>query len=216
MNFNAPRFFLLVELHLSFLEINAMRIFLYAALLLISISAQPQEYRRSIDINYAFGRTAVFQKGNLIGATGYEARHFDTYGVNYTRSLANTVSIYTGISWLTGKIENMDLSQNPIISRVNNTSLIYIPIGVKFSFLKYFFVKGNAILAFDTSKSSPLSNQTGIGGGMAVGAQYMVNSKLGIHFCPYFNQHGIILFNRGAQHERLMENGFQFGIEYRF
>lgn len=193
-----------------------MRILIATILFFLSFCAQSQEYRRVIEASYAFGQTSVFQKGNLIGATGYEARHYDTFGVTYSRVLANTVSIYTGISWLTGKVENVSPIADGIVRETHSLSMLYLPVGIKFTFLKYLFVKGNAVVAFDTSKESPLSNQTGIGGGMAAGVQYVFKNRVGIYFSPYFNQHGIILFNREAMHERLMENGFLFGVSYHF
>jgi len=93
-------------------------------------------------------------------------------------------------------------------------SLINIPVTLRVNFLKYFFINGGILFDIDSSASSPIDSQTGIGSILGLGIKCDFKSGLSVFANPYLKAHSMIPFSSGDNHQRLMESGFRFGLMY--
>jgi len=95
-------------------------------------------------------------------------------------------------------------------------SLASIPVTLKINFLKYLFVNGGFLLNFDTSTSSPIDNQTGLGAILGVGIKYDFKFGGTIFANPYMKCYSLVPFSPERYQQRLFDSGIRIGFVYNF
>ncbi|HJZ39994.1 MAG TPA: hypothetical protein VJ203_06490 [Bacteroidales bacterium] len=143
------------------------------------------------------------------GAPKYSGDYFYEVGINFLFPLNDRQQFETGIEYGYYRI-----NIKPLIgtSYIEHISLIDIPINIRTSIGRSFFMTGGALIDFDIANSNIFDNQTGIGVNLAVGINYCFNNGLSISFSPYFKAHSVIPFSFGWGDNRLLETGCRFGM----
>jgi len=182
----------------------------------LTANAQENQPKGKIGITFSsFGENDIIRFDELEGAASYNGDGFFTIGANYLYPLKKWLDVETGINYSHHKI-----TVNPNLPPdMDNTpygadfSLVDIPVTLRASFLKYFFANGGLLLDIGAS-TSPVDDQSGIGAMLGVGFKINLNPDISIFANPYMKSHSLISFSFEDNHQRLMENGFRFGIMY--
>lgn len=165
----------------------------------------------------SFGTDDVIRFDNLIGEAGYKSDKFCIIGISYLYQINRKLEIETGIEFASYKI----IIEPDLPPGMDGTpheakfSLINIPICLRVNFLKYFFINGGLNLDFDAGNSSPIDEQTGIGGIVGAGLKYDFNCGASAFANPYLKAHSLLALSSAENHQRLMESGLRFGLLYR-
>ncbi len=172
----------------------------------------------SISLTYSgLGTNYAIFFESIDGGGAYESNGYNSFGITYVRPITSRIDIETGISYSKYKyiFSNASLGpEGPIPYEILNT-IIDIPLIVRWSFLKHFFLNGGLSLGFDTEKENHLDNQTGIGTIIGAGAKYDINNvPIGLFINPFYKIHSLIPFQKEGYHRRALENGIRFGFVY--
>ncbi|MCE5206352.1 MAG: PorT family protein [Porphyromonadaceae bacterium] len=161
--------------------------------------------------NYAF----YFQE--LVGSGGYEGKGYYSFGITYVLPITKSIDIETGISYSKYKYKFSNASLGPEAPDPNDVTnaIIDIPLTVKWTFLKYFFLNGGLLLGIDTGMKNEQDSQTGVGTMFGLGAKYdLENIPVGLFVNPYYKIHSLIPFSMEKYQLRTDESGFRFGLVY--
>jgi hypothetical protein len=173
---------------------------------------------RRIGISYSsFGESSLIRFQSLVGAPGYHHDQFVTLGINYFHPMLDWLDLETGVEFSQHTIY-VHPNLPPMIdvaARKATLSLLSIPATLRASLFRYFFFNGGVFLNIDSSGSSPIDSQSGLGGMVGAGIQYEFNFGLGLFVNPYFKAHALLPFSHGQNHQRLMESGLRMGITFR-
>lgn len=173
----------------------------------------------AIGVTYSgLGDNSAFNFQILDGAGSYSGKGHYSFGITYMRPITKNLDIETGISYRKHnfRLSNSSLWPDAPEPNITSNSVVDIPVSVRWSFLKYFFMNGGILLGFDTSKdNNNIDNQTGIGATIGVGAKYDFNDfPIGIFINPYYKMYSLIPFTIGNYHMRTDEAAFRVGIVY--
>ena len=182
------------------------------------INAQKEIGNKQIGISFSsFGVNEPVYFTSLDGAGGYSSKNFYAFGLNYIHPLNKWLDIETGVEYAKHTVTVTPSTPPEWDNPYNDCfSLVNIPITVRANFWDYFFVNGGLLLGFDTSSSSPINSQSGIGVLLGIGAQYEFNNGIGLFINPYTKAHALIPLSSDKHHQRLMETGVRFGMTYSF
>lgn len=164
----------------------------------------------------SLGDNSIFRFNEPDGSANYSNESFFTLGVTYIYPLNNWLETETGVEYSNYKIliePNLPPHQNPN-SRTEYLSLVSIPVGLRANFLKYFFVNGGVFLNVDGSLSSPIDNQSGIGCMLGLAVKYDFSNGISVFVNPYSKIHSLLSLRFEQNQQRIIENGFRFGISY--
>lgn len=165
----------------------------------------------------SFGENDVVRFKELIGSASYDSDKFFTIGINYIRPLNNCLDLETGIEYSKQNIiVNAGVYPGANTPRKADFSLINIPVSLRANFLRLFFVNAGLVLDIDAETSSPIDNQTGIGGLFGIGIYHDFNCGASIFVNPYMKAHSLIQFSSEKYPQRLMESGTRIGLMYNF
>ncbi|MDD4778663.1 MAG: outer membrane beta-barrel protein [Fermentimonas sp.] len=172
----------------------------------------------AIGITYSgLGDNFSYYFQDVIGGGSYSGRGYNSFGATYIRPLTKSLEIETGLSYSKYIYEFSNASLGPDAPEpyeITN-AVIDIPVTVRWTFLKYFFLNGGLLLGIDAEKENHLDDQTGIGASIGVGAKYdFKNIPVGLFVNPYYKIHSLIPFSTDKYHLRTDESGFRFGIVY--
>ena len=150
----------------------------------------------------------------LEGSVGLDLDIGITAGFQYGRRLNDKLSLETGITWYKNQV-NVTPSHvpgNDMTTKNYDIQLLYVPIFLKVNVFKRFYLNGGLIGDMDITKDKFITNQSGIGAGAGLGAEFSIAKKLMMQINPYVNLHGIILTNNEKYPERVFDTGFKIGI----
>jgi len=173
---------------------------------------------RQLGVTFSsFGDNDVVYFQPIEGAASYNGDKFFTIGINYLHQLNKTFDIETAFEYSKHYISiepNVppDMDDSPYGAEF---SLINIPVTLRVNFLSYLFLNGGLMLDIDPTVSSPVDNQTGIGGIIGLGFNYDFKCGVSSFINPYIKAHSLIPFSADDQYQRLMESGIRFGIMYK-
>jgi opacity protein-like surface antigen len=188
---------------------------IFLALIILSIRAYSQS-GSNISVAYGTPATNVDIHG-AIGDFGYNQKTGIVYGLTYTRELNRLFSLETGLLFAIDKAEESSIVPGRGNANADgNIKLISVPVLAKFTFFKYFYADAGTSIDKETNytNTSVANDQSGLGFELGVGAQYALTHLI-IFVNPYVKQYGAIRFDSG-QNFNLLEDGFKFGIGYRF
>ncbi len=187
----------------------------------LSLGAQTDlldESPGKVGISYSsFGESSIIRFQSLVGAPGYHHDQFVTLGINYFHPILDWLDLETGVEF-SQHIIYVHPNLPPMIdvaARRATLSLLSIPATLRASLFRYFFFNGGVFLNIDSSGSSPIDSQSGLGGMVGAGIQYKFNIGLGLFVNPYFKAHALVPSSPGHNHQRLLETGLRMGITYR-
>lgn len=157
---------------------------------------------------------------NLRGDNSPEVDRINSFGVRYLRNLSNGFSLETGLGFVFAELKQypyMPIKHSSTESGVKtgNLGIVTVPIFVNYSFWKYFFIHGGPMINIQHTGFTN-DNQTGIGALLGVGLQYNFNNFL-IYASPNMSFHTLVpLAETERYHDKLIQQGFQFGFGYSF
>jgi hypothetical protein len=185
-----------------------------------NLNAQSSTFdsKRAIGVTCSgLGIHDAFYFQDITGGGNYDGKGYYSLGITYIRPLAKSIDIETGISYSQYKYQFSNASLGPDRPTPYNVTnaVVDIPLTIRWTFLKYFFLNGGLLIGIDTGRENHLDSQTGIGAIIGIGAKYdLKNIPVGLFVNPYFNIHSLIAFSTGNYHRRTSENSFRFGIVY--
>ena len=192
----------------------------WAVLLCFSFSLQTQASARngSIGITFSgFGENDTFRWESLDGVGSFFGTGYYSLGITYRRALSRRFDIETGIEFsnLTYYFTHSMAAPKPYSV---NLSMFKIPVTVRYSFLRFFFINGGLLLGFDVTDERHLDNQTGLGATLGVGIKYNFSFlPIGVFVNPFVRHHSIIPFFSESNYQlHAWENGFRIGVVYNF
>jgi hypothetical protein len=94
--------------------------------------------------------------------------------------------------------------------------ILYIPVMLRYSFLKYAFASGGLIFGFDFSGPGELTSQSGIGITLGTGFNYEFPNGINLFINPYVNVHSLISYKYGLVNtDKIIEGSIRLGLKYR-
>lgn len=166
----------------------------------------------------SFGSNDVFRINELMGATSYDSNDFYNIGITYIQGLNSCLEIETGFEYSRHLVViNPPFYPNiTIMPRKASFSIINIPATLRINFLKYFFINSGLLLDIDVSSNSPIDSQSGIGAIMGIGLKYDWDNGVSAFVNPYSKIHSLLPLMQWGHHQRVWENGFRFGVTFKF
>lgn len=188
------------------------------SMLAVAQESNHQKAKGRIGLSYStFGENDVIRSDELIGGPGYEGKSHFSIGLNYYFSLNRVLELETGLEYTRHEVmvrPHVDPTID-LASRPEELSLWVVPISLRYTFLKYFFLNGGALLDFDAGTSSSVDSQTGIGATFGPGVNYEFRCGCSVWASPYMKVHSLIPFSGEKNPQHLLENGVRFGIAWR-
>lgn len=149
-----------------------------------------------------------------LGGGSYDLNTGLSIGFQYEKGLNNKLHLITGVNWY-----NNSVSVTPafypgieMTPKKHDIQLLYIPVFLKLSLSKYFFLNGGLIGDLDITKNKYITNQSGMGTGLGIGTAFSINEKLLIQINPYINLHGLILTASENYPERIFDSGIKLSL----
>jgi hypothetical protein len=181
---------------------------------LISIQCYSQK-SNEFRIYYGFVDSKLLRNSDLEGGGNYDNENSYEFGLKYLRKISGKLFFESGINYLSSQVRiTTALTGLPFSSRTEDLKMISVPIYANYSFGKYFFVNGGAILDFQNSQKS-FDSQSGIGYSIGVGGKYDFD-EFSIFVNPNYKRHSLIPFEKENNHQKLTEFGIQVGLGYGF
>ena len=190
-----------------------MKLFWISTLLVIGLVSTSTGQHSSYGISIGAGK-GIILKESLEGGPSYKVNTSISIGLQYSRKLTDILHIATGINWYNNKITvtpsfhpNMDMT-----AKNYNLQLIYIPVFLRADLSNYFFVNGGLIGDFDVTSTKHITNQSGVGAGLGIGAEFPIKGNLSIQLNPYLNFHGLFLTDGDTYPERVVDSGIKLSF----
>ena len=200
-----------------------MRSFLVLALaLLVSNFVFSQKlFQKKISIYSSF-----LNSGSIVKKPGLRGDYKHTtgkktflLGFDYAKSFNKWLTISGGLEFSDHEIITINKLSVPPFTIYDpvtgNIQLMTIPLYLRADFLKYFFITFGTIIDLEV-KNTVTNSQSGIGITGGAGVKYDIKQKFTLFAQPYYQLHGIYLFNGGANPEILLNAGIRTGFSYRF
>jgi hypothetical protein len=161
---------------------------------------------------------AGFSVGN--GGKRQTGRKTFLIGTEYKKQLAKWFSLNGGIEYADHEIITVTGTDYPPFTVsgpvAGHVQLLSMPLYLRIDFLKYFFITSGGVFDLEL-KNTVTNNQSGIGATGGIGVKYDFKNRLSVFIHPYYQLHGVILFNNNNNSpERLLTAGIRTGVSYRF
>lgn len=174
--------------------------------------------KRAIGVTYSgFGSNYAFYPEGLTGAGAYRGKGYYSLGVSYIHPISKRIDLETGVSYsnYTYQFSNASLSPDTSEPYDIKNAIIDIPLTLRWTFIRYFFINGGLLLGIDTRMDNSLDSQTGLGAMIGFGARYdFKNIPIGLFANSYYKRHKMGETALNKNHARTSENGFRFGVVY--
>ncbi len=193
------------------------RFFLVLLIFLTHINLKAQF--NSLGLSFGFAHNELIRNDNLDGGASYVGKGNLTYGFFYQRKFNENLALETGLGYENNTIKVIPEYFPDILLPTYEIKIkiINIPVFVKYTFFRYFFINAGTMLDFEINrdKYQNTDDQSGIGFGGGIGGQYTFhNFTLSIN--PFLKYHAVIPFHKEQHQQHLTETGFKFGIGYNF
>lgn len=169
--------------------------------------------------NNAYGISIGIGNGTILkealdGGASYDINTGFSIGLQYSRKLSNKLHLMTSINLYDNSVTvtpgfHPDIDMTP---KTYDARLIYIPLLLKVDLSKYFFINGGLIGDIDITKDNYITNQSGIGASLGMGAEFSIDDKFSIQLNPYLNFHGLILTTKENYPERIFDLGVKLNL----
>ncbi len=183
-----------------------------------TLATDGEVFKKKFQVGVTFsslGSVDLIAQGKTMGGPGYSGDGFITYGISGIYQITRTLGFESGIEYSEYKI--IIEPYLPLIyhgtSTVSRSSLVNIPLTVRFSFLKYIFLNGGCIIDLGTSGSGRIGDKSGLGILLGTGFKYDFKKGISLFINPYTKIHSLISSDKSGQ--KLLEAGFRFGLLFR-
>lgn len=203
---------------------------LFCILLLEFKTSFCQQKERSISVYTSLVNDNFFAYPHVLGAdANANETGFLLLGLEYSLQLKKNLWLNAGAEFAKHMINVSYWMDNPNIPQIPDNKgqlqLITVPVSVRLSFLKYFFIQGGVV--FDkqvknnvynrfTGKDNVINDQSGIGALVKLGGQYRFKKHFTVFTGLYSEAHGLVFFNKPNFKKRLIDGGLRTGVQYRF
>jgi len=170
-----------------------------------------------VKLGLTFSASPVIQTLQLLNTeedpeiSGYD---FFSAGIIGLISLEKYIAIETGIQISRGRFEI-----NPWGAHSQNSSeylsLVTVPLEMRSTFFRYFFVTGGLQFDFDFSEPGELHNQSGVGISLGSGLNYDFKNGLSIFLNPQIKVHSMISYTKVLSADKIIETAIRLGLLYR-
>lgn len=199
-------------------------VLLFPAAALQAQEAVGRKGRLGISWSY-FGENAIHtaSRMDLVGAPSYRGDGFFALGVHYQEQLNPWLQLEQGLEF---SDHSVLISAGPIYQEGHlpliwgvyrdRVTMLNLPVTLKASFLRYFFVNMGTMLTLDIGFADHVDSQTGLGSILGLGVQYQFKPGFSLFVNPYQKVHSLvpIFGNRGANRQMVWESGLRFGFQY--
>lgn len=142
-------------------------------------------------------------------------KEFYSAGITGLFSISKKLALESGIAYGKYSIKVDPWGNNNEFKE--EVPVLYIPVALRYSFLKYAFATSGIFFGFDFSEPGELKNQTGIGLTLGAGFQYEFRNGIGVSLNPYVNMHSWISYQNGPFNiDNIIEGSIKLGLYYRF
>ena len=180
----------------------------------ISIWAQADPVN-SFGLIAGYGNTFILQFPPPKNDASTDGMHSINLGVTWDHSFSRHLAFKTGLMWHESRVKISSFSPGfeltPVYYKIN---LVYIPVILKYTFLKYFSLQGGALLDGDLSANSGISSQTGIGATLGAGFSIPILKHFRAELAPYVNLHRIWGLQKENLPSILYDNGAALALQF--
>ncbi len=188
---------------------------LFFSLILISVNFHIfAQKSNEVDLYYGISKTDFIRRA-VDGGSNYNMESYKEYGFKYLYRLSENTRIETGFNYAQGKIKiTPEYMGVPVQSRFEKLKLYSIPIYINYTFWKYLYLNGGAIIDIQSS-SNDIDSQSGIGLSAGFGIKYKLKNFI-VFVNPNIKIHSFQSILQGDNKYRLIESGVQIGLGYQF
>jgi hypothetical protein len=161
------------------------------------------------------GDNELVRFDDIIGAGSTNGDGFFTVGIFYLYPITKKyLELETGVEFSHHKIIKKPgiYPGSNLMSREDEFSLITIPIGLRLSVLRHFYLHGGAFLNFNATREFPTDSQAGLGLQFGFGVKYDFASGTTIFAGTYFKAHSMLAIPREQYHQHLLDAGLRLGL----
>lgn len=177
---------------------------------------QPEIRKGTIGISLVpFGDNELVRFDDVTGAGSTNGDGFFTAGVFYLYPITKKyLELETGVEFSHHKIirEPAIYPGSHLRSEEDQFSLITIPLGLRLSFLKYFYLHGGTFLNINATPDFPTDSQAGFGLQFGFGAKYDFASGTTLFAGTYFKSHSLLAIPKEQYHQHLLDAGLRLGV----
>lgn len=167
-----------------------------------------------VGLTYSFGGVSLLSKKEY--AKELSPNSSSTVGMVYLYPVKDGLELESGLTFSLFNFSERSDTETDIKDFDGNISVIDIPVGVRATFGKYFFLNGGGLIDFTATNSLPISSQSGIGlyGGLGIIADFDFGGSLFLN--PYVKLHSLIPFGNWKGQDRILETlGVKIGVTYK-
>lgn len=167
-----------------------------------------------IGIGYSFGGVSLLSENDF--AKSLTPNSSSAASLIYLYPLKMNLELESGLTYSLFNFNKNSETEADTKEFNGNMSLIDLPIGVRATFGKYFFINGGGLIDFTLSNSLPIRSQSGIGlyGGLGIVGDFDFGGSIFLN--PYVKLHSLIPFSSWKGQDRILETiGVKFGFTYK-
>ena len=165
-----------------------------------------------IGLAYSFNAGSILNNPLPESSVKYSVSSASGFELIYLYPAGKSVEWETGVNYT---LFNISSKPATLPDSTYTLSLVSLPIGVRASIDKNFFVNGGLLLDFDMNGYAPVSHQTGVGLYAGLGAKYDFKFGGSIFVNPFVKVHSLIPYTSWKNHQRLLDGGVKIGFAYR-
>ncbi len=191
-------------------------IFRLLFLICLSSTAQAQLSEHILGVSTAVSDNALAYPKIMMDGASLNELSTAKYGVHYTYQKNKNLGLQTGLEFL-----NMNYSISPMfIGMVQSPSLheiqlLSLSLKLKYTFFNFLYLNGGLIVDSELKNTGGVNNQSGIGLGAGLGAQYFFKNKIGLFVNPQLAKHSMIDFSDASSTRKLYEASISLGVNYK-
>jgi len=168
--------------------------------------------RLGITFSY-FTETTILIIYSSESQTRLNGKEFYSLGMLGIYSINKNLGIECGLIYAKFRI-NVD-SWDPDPGYMEDVPIVNVPLTLRTTFSKYFFITSGLFFEFDINHPGELRNQSGIGLTAGSGFNYNFRNGLSIFANPYLNVHSLISYTYGPGNIKILETSIRIGLLYR-
>jgi hypothetical protein len=194
--------------------------FLLSIILLTGFTVKAQS---GFEVKGYFGASGAMANWNedLDGASSVDIENLMEVGILLSKSISDKFSLSGGLNYSFAKVD-FNPNSPPCIycasGYIHNPDfqMLSIPVYAEYALGKIFYAAAGPILDFQLSEGNNLTDQSGFGYLVGLGAK-LNTEKLSFSIFPNYKRHNVIPFEKEETYKRvLQEFGVQLGVGYSF
>lgn len=191
---------------------------LFCFILLAGFSVTAQS---SLEMRGYFGISGAKANWNedLDGASSVDMKNYKAVGMLVSKGIGDKFSITSGVSYAMANVEFSPNTPPGFLSLyVHNSKsrMLSIPVFAEYSLGKVFYAAAGPIIDFQLSEGNTITDQSGLGYLVGLGAKLNAN-KVSFSIFPSYKRHAVVPFEKEGNYKFvLQELDIQLGVGYQF